>query len=95
MVILYCLKIKLPLSYRVLSGLQGISLLIYSSNIYFDNEDFYMLRTFNLLSGPYNLTYRLESLSNTHAIQTYILLCVFVFLLLVLYYPSNTFYKQF
>jgi hypothetical protein len=93
LIVLYCLKIKLPLSYRVLSGLQGISLLIYSPNIIINDDDFFMLKTFNLLSGPYNLTYRLDSLSNAHAFQTYILLGLFIFLLLVLYYPSNTFYK--
>ncbi len=35
-VVMYCLKVKMPFSYRFVSGLQGLALLIYSSNIYLD-----------------------------------------------------------
>jgi hypothetical protein len=58
-VILYCLKVKLPLTYRVLSGVQSISILLYSPLLFFYFEGFYVLKLFNLLSGPYELTYRL------------------------------------
>jgi hypothetical protein len=82
------------MSYRVLSGLQAMSCIIYSKVIYLDYEDFFVLRFFNLLSGPYQIDYRLQALSTNHAIQTYVLLGFFIFLLIVLYYPSQTFYTK-
>lgn len=37
--LLYLLKVRLPLSYRCWSGLNGLSLLVYSPAIYFQYED--------------------------------------------------------
>lgn len=82
------------MTYRVLSGLQAMSCILYSKVIYLEYEDFFVLRYFNLLSGPFQIDYRLQSLSTNHAIQSYVLFGFFIFLLFVLYYPSQTFYKK-
>jgi hypothetical protein len=93
-VIMYCLKVKLPISYRLVSGIQGLALLIYSSNMYLDYEDFFLLKTFNFLSGPYQLQYRLQNLSNQHAKQVYYLLAFFFVLFMIFYYPTKAFIPQ-
>ena len=82
------------MSYRVLSGLQTISCLIYSRVIYLEYEDFFVMRYFNLLSGPFRIDYRLQSLSTDHAAQTYILFGFFMFMMVFLYWPSQTFHKK-
>ncbi len=71
-----------------------ISCLIYSRLIYLDYEDFFVMRYFNLLSGPFRLEYRLHGLSMDHALQSYLLLGLFIFLMVFLYYPSQTFHKK-
>lgn len=93
--LLYCLKIRLPISYRIITGLQGLGLLIYSKVIYLYFENYYGLRILSKSNGFYNMPYRLQSLSFYYVLPIIILFCCFLAALFILYYPMKTFKQDY
>jgi len=87
--VLYCLRAKLLYSYRIIVGLQSLSLLLYSSQIYLYYENEYGLRTLSKANGPYLLTYRNDSLSLNTGLNSIALLGCFLSALFLGYYPMK------
>lgn len=92
LICLYFLKTKLPYSYRIITGLQGLSLLIFSKQLYLSFENEFGLRMLARSNGAYNLSSsRLEDLSFDHAVGTYAVMGCFVLAYLFGYDLVQTF----
>ncbi len=95
MMLLYCLRIKLPYSYRIIVGLQGFSLLLFTNQFYLYFENEFGLRLLFKSNGFYNFTSRLEALSLNYAIGPIVMFGCFFVAYFVLYYPTKTFRKDY
>jgi hypothetical protein len=92
--ILFTLKARAPLSYRVVSGLQSFSMLIFSPQFYLSYESFFGLRTLYRSNGFYMLgANRLQTSSTYFAIPALVLFCAFTLGLFVMYPPFKSFVK--
>jgi hypothetical protein len=94
-IFLYYLKAKLPLSYRIVVGLQGLSLLIHSHNIYLFFDNIFGLRLLAKSHGFYNFSSRLDTLSINYAIGPFVLLGCFLVVYLCGYHLTETFRKKY
>lgn len=56
---LYCLKVKLPCSYRIVTGMQGLGLLAFTKQIYLYYENEFGLKMLAATNGYYNFSSRL------------------------------------
>lgn len=94
--VLFCLKAKAPVSYRIVVNLQSLSMLIFSSQYYLYFEGFYGLKTLYKSNGYYSLgSDRLSSISITHALPAIVLFCGFLIGLIVFYWPTKAFVKTY
>ena len=93
--LLYCLRIKLPYSYRIIVGLQGFSLLLFSNQLYLYFENEFGLRLLFKSNGFYNFSSRLEAISLNYAIGPIVMFGCFLTAFFVLYYPTKTFRKSY
>lgn len=95
LMLLFCLKVKLPFSYRLLVGLQGLSLLVFSKNIYLYFENQFGLTFLSKANGFFNFSNRLQGASIDHAIGPFVLLGCFFVAFLALYPLTQTFCKPY
>ena len=94
--ILFTLKAKTPLSYRVVSGLQSFSMLISSDQFYLYYESFFGLKTIYRSNGFYMFgANRLNTSSIYFAIPVFVLFCAFLLALFLLYSPYKSFVKSY
>jgi hypothetical protein len=94
--ILFTLKAKTPLSYRVVSGLQSFSMLISSDQFYLYYESFFGLRTIYRSNGYYMFGYnRLEASSLYFAMPVLVLFCAFLLGFFFMYSPFKSFVKSY
>lgn len=90
---LYVLRTRLPLSYRVYSGLAGISLLIYNTIFYLPYESQFAMKGLAVANGPYFSIFRVAAINQYYIFPTVGLLLIMLALLIVLYFPLQTFNK--
>ncbi len=84
--ILFTLKAKTPLSYRVVSGLQSFSMLISSEQFYLNYESFFGLKTIYRSNGFYmSGANRLDTSSINFAIPALVLFCAFLLGIFLMY----------
>jgi hypothetical protein len=94
--LLFCLKAKAPIAYRIIAGLQSLSMLIFSNQYYLYFETFFGLKTLYKSNGYYSLgVNRLETISISYAVPAIVLFCSFLVGLFGLYYPVKTFIKEY
>lgn len=94
--ILFTLKAKTPLSYRVVSGLQSFSMLISSDQFYLSYESFFGLKTIYRSNGFYMFgANRLDTSSVYFAIPVLVLFCAFLLGLFLMYSPYKAFVKSY
>jgi len=91
--LLYILRVKLPISYRIYSGLAGLSLLVYNQIFYLPYESELLLKGIAVSNGPYFSFYRIAQLNQLYIFPTLALLIVVMALFIVLYKPLQIFNK--
>jgi hypothetical protein len=92
--VLYVLKICLPISYRVESGLGCLSLLIYNKIFYIAYEDEISLKTLVITNGTYFSMFRVHSLSLVDILPSVVILIIMIILLFLLYFPMIRFNRS-
>lgn len=96
LIILFCLKAKTPIAYRVLVNLQGFSMLIFSNQYYLYYETYFGLKTLYKGNGLYGLgVNRLQNLSIGYALPAIVMFGGLLIGLFVMYYPIKTFVKNY
>ena len=86
---LFCLKVRLPLTYRIISALQGISLIVFSQHLYLRFEDFYLLKILYKSNGYYSQPDRVSTQPLHFITPVLVLLVGFAFGLIGLYFPTR------
>lgn len=97
--LLYFLRARMLYSYRIITYLQSISLLLYTTSLIdFSYEDELMLRTMSYSLGPYFMakTHRLDLLQLNHVLPTIVVTgTILLFGLIVFgYFPIKIFNHQ-
>ena len=92
--LLYVLRIQLPISYRIWNGLNAISLLVYSEVIYFDFEDEYMLKSLAVSNGPFFSSSRVMNIGPSHLYPTVTIFGSILVAIFLLYLPYQIFYQS-
>lgn len=94
--VLFTLKAKTPLSYRVVSGLQSFSMLISSDQFYLYYESFFGLKTIYRSNGFYMFgANRLDTSSINFAIPVLVFFCAFLFGMFLMYSLYKSFVKSY
>ena len=95
LMLLYTLRVTLPISYRVWNSLNALSFIIYSSSLYLDFEDDYILRSLVKTNGPFFPSLRIMNISSLHIYPTITVLSTCLLGVLLLYFPFKVFFKPY
>lgn len=89
------LRVNLPYSYRVVAGMQGLGLLVFTNQIYLYYENEFGLKILATSNGYYNFTSRLESFSLNYAMGPIVLFSCYLVAYFSMYSPIKTFCKAY
>ena len=95
LMLLYTLRVSLPISYRIWNALNALSFIIYSSTVYLDFEDEFILKSLVRSNGPFFPTLRIMSISTFHIFPTITVLGSFLLAIFLLYLPIKVFIKDY
>ena len=88
LMLLYLFRGRMPVSYRIWSAVNGMSLLIYNQIFYLDYEEEYSLKAMvAATNGPYFATYRINNISTIYILPTVTLAGIIAVLFPMLYLP--------
>lgn len=92
---LFFIRVRLIYSYRIVAGLQGLALLIFSQQMFLYAENEFGLRILSRSNGYYEHTSRMEPISVKYAYGPFVLFGCYFVALFGMYPLSLTFVKRY